>query len=97
LLLGMPMVPAVGLSVLALVVGVWGWWLTGSWYWLAGALLFIAPLLAVMRSITKHDDQRVMQFFRRALLQARHRNRKFWGCRSYSPIVYDGANDAWMP
>lgn len=97
LLLDMPMAPALGLSVTALVGGVWGWWFTGSWYWLASAALVLVPLLAVMRSITKEDDQRVMQFFRRALLQLRHRNRKFWGCRSYSPIVYDGASDAWIP
>jgi type IV secretion system protein VirB3 len=97
LLLDMPMVPTVGLSVSALIIGVWGWWLSGRWYWLAGALLFIAPLLAVMRSITKQDDQRVMQFWRRTLLNLRHRNRKFWGCRSYSPIIYEGSSDAWMP
>ena len=97
LLLDMPMVPALGLSVVALVGGVWGWWFTGSWFWLAGAALVLVPLLAVMRSITREDDQRVMQFFRRALLNAKHRNRKLWGCRSYSPIVYEGGSDAWMP
>jgi type IV secretion system protein VirB3 len=70
---------------------------SGSWYWLVGALLFIVPILAVMRSVTRDDDQRVFQLWRRALLSAKHRNRKFWGCRSYSPIVYDGASDDWMP
>ena len=97
LLLDMPMVPALGLSVVALVAGIWGGYLTGHWYWLAVAALVLAPLLAVMRSVTKQDDQRVFQLWRRTLLNLKHRNRKFWGCRSYSPTVNEGASDAWMP
>jgi type IV secretion system protein VirB3 len=97
LILDMPMVPALGLSVVALVGGMWAWYLTGHAYWLGLAALLLAPPLAVMRSITRDDDQRVMQLWRRALLNAKHRNRKLWGCRSYSPIVYDGAKDDWMP
>lgn len=96
-LLDMPMVPAVGLSVAALMCGVWGWYLTGLWHWLALGALLLVPALAIMRDITKKDDQRVFQLWRRTLLNLKHRNRKFWGCRSYSPIVNEGASDAWMP
>lgn len=97
LLLDMPMVPALGLSVLTLMAGMWGWYLTGRWYWLAVAALILAPVLAVMRDITKKDDQRVFQLWRRTLLNLRHCNRRFWGCRSYSATVNEGASDAWMP
>lgn len=98
MLLDMPMVPTVGLTTIALVAGVWGLYLTESWWCPVIALLFLAPVLAVMRDTTKRDDQRVMQLTTAVLQNVRHRwNRRTFGCRSYSPLVSDGAKDDWMP
>jgi type IV secretion system protein VirB3 len=96
MLLDMPMVPTVCLASGALLGGMWGHYISGSWLWLVAAFIVLVPVMAAMRAITKKDDQRVMQFFRRALLQLRHKNKGLWGCRSYSPFVYRGGKDDWM-
>jgi type IV secretion system protein VirB3 len=52
-------------------------------------------LLAWMRGITRKDDQRLAQALIAAKLALQCPNRRFWRCRSYSPLAYRGARDAW--
>jgi len=53
------------------------------------------PLLLWMRLITKKDDQRLRQVLLAAKLALACPNRRFWRCRSYSPLVCRSNRDAW--
>lgn len=63
----------------------------GLAYFLPASLLALLVSLSVwiwMRSVTKKDDQRLLQFFLRLRLRARQKNSRYWGCSAYTPIVY---------
>jgi type IV secretion system protein VirB3 len=92
LVLGVPLVPAVcvlaGASVTAVPLGYYVSW------WIALVIaIATATMLAAMYAVTKHDDQRLHQHSLQLRLSLRNRNRSFWRCRSYSPVVYEGCSE----
>lgn len=77
------LLPALGLL---LILGMWGLWL----YPPAGLTAFalMAPVYLAMRSVTRHDDQRLRQLVLRLRMVLIQRNRRFWGARAYAPIHF---------
>lgn len=92
--LGIPLVPLVVLFGSGMLLIMWGGALLSWWIALA-VVVAIVPALLWMRFVTASDDQRFRQMFLALKLRLHDRNRKFWHARSYSPIVFKGARDAW--
>ena len=90
IVLGVPLLPALGLIGTGGLFGAWGAFLVSRWC-LALAAVIVIPGVAWMRMVTKQDDQRVRQYWHRLLLSLRCPNRRLWACRSYSAIAYRGA------
>lgn len=60
-----------------------------------GAVAAIAlAALVWMRTLTRRDDQRLRQALLAARLATACPNRRFWRCRSYSPLAYRGGRHA---
>lgn len=87
IVLGVPLLPALGLIGAGGLVGAWGAFLVSRWC-LALAALIVIPGIAWMRLLTQQDDQRVRQHWHRGLLALRCANRSLWSCRSYSSLAY---------
>jgi type IV secretion system protein VirB3 len=86
MMFGVPLMP-LALSCMPLfVVAMWGMWFKP----IVGVTILglMVPLIVTMRLISKSDDQRLMQHVLRLKMSARHRNSKFWGAKSYAPIIY---------
>lgn len=92
--LGVPLVPLVVLAGTAMLLVMWGGILLSGWL-AAAVVLATLPVLLWMRFVTRRDDQRFRQMFVAAKLRLRDRNRRFWRARSYAPVAYRGARDAW--
>jgi len=91
---GVPLVPF-------LLVGASGF-LSGMYLLIYGSIAWtgvvggvVLPLFLWMRLLTGKDDQRLRQMLLAARLALACPNRRFWTCRSYSPLVYRGNRDAW--
>jgi type IV secretion system protein VirB3 len=85
---GVPMVPFLVISGLFLLVGMWTLLFINFYVPLVLAMIYF-PLIAVLRQITKKDDQRLKQLFMRSRMRLRHSAGKaLWGAVSYSPISY---------
>ena len=91
---GIPLIPLVVVVGCAMLAILWGGLLV-SWWAAAGVVAALVPVLAWMRWVTHHDDQRFRQFFVATKLHLTDRNRRFWQARSYSPTLYRGARHAW--
>ncbi len=91
---GIPLVPLVVLFGAGMLVVVWGGLLV-SWWIAAAVVVAIAPVLAWMRLVTRHDDQRFRQLFVATKLRLHDRNHRLWNARSYTPNLYRGVRDAW--
>jgi type IV secretion system protein VirB3 len=96
-----PVIFGVPLAVFLLVAG--GGFLAGmyllvlvsaAWTVLVGGVVLAA--LAWMRSLTRRDDQRLRQSFLAVRLLAACRNRRFWRCRSYGPLILGGGRYEWQ-
>jgi len=86
LMWGVPLMPLVMILMPSLLVGMMGL----AYFFPASlvALLFSLSGWVWMRSLTKRDDQRLLQLFLRLRLRSRQKNSWFWGCSAYAPIVY---------
>jgi type IV secretion system protein VirB3 len=86
LMWGVPLMPLVMMLMPGMLVGI-----LGLAYLLPASLvaMFVSVSAWVwMRSVTKKDDQRLLQFFLRLRLRSRQKNTRYWGCASYAPMVY---------
>jgi type IV secretion system protein VirB3 len=95
MLLGMSLKAAMPVGGAGVVLSLWGGWWFG-WTVFAFFTVLTTLLLLAMRAITISDDQAMNRLMKSLRLTALHRNRKLWGCRSYSPIVYRGRSDVWV-
>jgi type IV secretion system protein VirB3 len=95
MLLGMPLKAAMPVGGAGVVLALWGGWWFG-WTAFAFFTALTAVLLLAMRATTISDDQAMNRMMKALRLTVLHRNRKLWGCRSYSPVVYRGRSDAWI-
>jgi type IV secretion system protein VirB3 len=94
---GVPVQPLMYTMFGGLVIGVWGMVFTQSPWWMLSVFGATAGAIFWMRHVTKHDPQKLDQVVRAAGLWWRHRRGlAFWKCRTYSPITYHGAPDAWL-
>lgn len=94
LIKGIPLLPAIYLSLGGAIPAMWLWIVGAALKWPAlnvCAALVVAAVIAALlwlRRITRKDDQRVRQWVIAAQLTLWCSNRRLWGCRSYSPIDY---------
>ena len=51
-----------------------------------GIVLLLIPAFVSMRSVTRHDDQRLAQVALCIRMALRQRNRKVWGAHAYAPV-----------
>jgi type IV secretion system protein VirB3 len=94
---GVPVKPLMYTMFGGLVIGVWGMVITRSAWWLLCVFAATTGAVLWMRHVTKTDPQRLDQAVRVAALWWRHRRSlAFWKCRTYSPINWHGASDAWL-
>ena len=91
---GIPLVPLVVLCGLGMLISIWGGILVSGWV-VVLVVLALGPAFGWMRFVTSRDDQRFRQMFVALKLRMHDRNQRLWQARSYSPILYCGARDAW--
>lgn len=91
---GVPLMPLVALSGVAMLASLWGAVFVGAWTLLVVAACAL-PGFWWMRMVTLRDDQRLRQMLMAFRLRALDRNRRFWQARSYSPTTPKGADDGW--
>jgi type IV secretion system protein VirB3 len=84
MLWGIPMVPALVVGGGMLIPAIWA--LLASPPIGVGIVILIVPVFVVMRSIARHDDQRLAQLGLLFRMRVRQRNRGFWGAHSYMPM-----------
>lgn len=84
---GVPLMPLIAVFIVCAMLCLWGGFFFGPPAVLTGITVFIVSLLT-MRSVTKHDDQRLNQVLIWLRLRLRNVNRNFWGATSYSPTRY---------
>lgn len=89
--LGIPLVPLVVLFGAGMLAVIWGGVLLSWWISLVVAAS-VGPVLLWMRLVTARDDQRFRQMVLALRLRLYDRNRRLWGCRSYSPTTYRKAD-----
>ncbi|MEK6291350.1 MAG: VirB3 family type IV secretion system protein [Paraburkholderia tropica] len=51
-----------------------------------GIVLLLIPVFVTMRSVTRHDDQRLAQCALCVRMVFRQRNRRIWGAHAYVPV-----------
>ena len=86
--MGIPMLPFLLVTGAFLIPGAWICYLLSPY---AALFLFVTyvPVLLTMRTITKTDDQRLLQLMLRARMRIRQKDaRRHWGAVSYSPLRY---------
>ena len=86
LLWGVPLLPLIMILMPGMLVGI-----VGLAYFLPMSLVALLVTVSAwvwMRAVTKKDDQRLLQIFLRFRLRSSQKNKGFWGCAAYAPIVY---------
>lgn len=86
MLMGVPMLPIVGVGMVLFIIGMW----TLIFFGLIGLVIILGILPACiwwMREVTKEDDARLEQLIQRFSLRIRQINRSLWGkeVAAYSP------------
>lgn len=84
MLWGVPLVPFLMVGGSILIPAIWA--LLASPPVGIGIVLLLIPVFVTMRSVTRHDDQRLAQFALRIRMVSRQRNRRFWGAHAYMPL-----------
>jgi type IV secretion system protein VirB3 len=85
---GVPMIPFLAFTGLFMLLAMWLFYLVSFYVSLLLGLLYV-PIVMVMRQITKRDDQRLHQLWKRAVMRTRHAaGRRMWGAISFSPIRF---------
>ncbi|RFU44220.1 conjugal transfer protein TraD [Paraburkholderia sp. DHOC27] len=84
MLWGVPLVPFLMVGGSILIPAIWA--LLASPPVGVGIVLILIPVFVTMRSVTRHDDQRLAQFALRIRMVSRQRNRRFWGAHAYVPV-----------
>lgn len=84
MLWGVPLVPFLMVGGGILIPAIWA--LLASPPVGVGIVLLLIPVFVTMRSITRHDDQRLAQYALCARMAIRQRNRRFWGAHAYVPV-----------
>jgi type IV secretion system protein VirB3 len=87
MVMGIPLLPMVVVGLCGVLVTMW---LLQIFGWIAGglAMLLTALALAVMRWVSKSDDQKLNQMVLRLQGWPARRNSRYWGAQSSSPIAY---------
>lgn len=85
--MGVPLMPFLLVSGLFMLVAMWCFYLASAYVSLILAMAY-APLVVVMRELTKKDDQRLRQLLMRARMRYRHFNKGMWGALSFAPLRY---------
>ncbi|PLZ01880.1 conjugal transfer protein TraD [Burkholderia sp. WAC0059] len=81
---GVPLVPFLMAGGSILIPAIWA--LLASPPVGVGIVLLLIPVFVTMRSVTRHDDQRLAQRALRVRMALRQRNRRFWGAHAYMPV-----------
>lgn len=84
MLWGVPLVPFLMVGGSILIPAIWA--LLASPPVGFGIVLLLIPVFVTMRSVTRHDDQRLAQCALRVRMTLRQRNRRFWGAHAYVPV-----------
>ncbi|SHL17484.1 type IV secretion system protein VirB3 [Paraburkholderia terricola] len=84
MLWGVPLVPFLMVGGSILIPAIWA--LLASPPAGVGIVLLLIPVFVTMRSVTRHDDQRLAQFALCIRMVSRQRNRRFWGAHAYVPF-----------
>ncbi|MFM0208080.1 VirB3 family type IV secretion system protein [Paraburkholderia sediminicola] len=84
MLWGVPLVPFLMVGGSILIPAIWA--LLASPPVGVGIVLLLIPIFVTMRSVTRHDDQRLAQFALGIRMVLRQRNRRFWGAHAYMPL-----------
>ena len=84
---GVPLMAFLAVTGAFLLLGVWCFYVLSAYVSLMLILVYL-PIVAVMRQITKADDQRLRHVFMRARMRYRHFNKGMWGALSFSPLRY---------
>jgi type IV secretion system protein VirB3 len=84
MLWGVPLVPFLMVGGSILIPAIWA--LLASPPVGVGIVLLLIPVFVTMRSVTRHDDQRLAQYALWVRIAVRQRNRRFWGTHAYVPF-----------
>ncbi|MDR8394860.1 MAG: VirB3 family type IV secretion system protein [Paraburkholderia sp.] len=84
MLWGVPLVPLLMVGGGILIPSIWA--LLASPPVGVGIVLLLIPVFVTMRSMTRHDDQRLGQCALWVRMAIRQRNRRFWGAHAYVPL-----------
>jgi type IV secretion system protein VirB3 len=84
MLWGAPLVPFLMVGGSILIPAIWA--LLASPPVGVGIVLLLIPVFVTMRSVTRHDDQRLAQCALCVRMAVRQRNRRFWGAHAYVPV-----------
>ncbi|MEX3916425.1 type IV secretion system protein VirB3 [Paraburkholderia sp. BR10872] len=84
MLWGVPLVPILMAGGSILIPAIWA--LLASPPVGVGIVLLLVPVFVTMRSVTRHDDQRLAQCVLCVRMRFRQRNRRFWGAHAYVPV-----------
>lgn len=85
--MGVPMMHFLLVSGVFMLASMWCFYLVSAYVSL-GLVMAYAPIVVVMREMTKKDDQRLRQLLMRARMRYRHFNKSLWGALSFSPLRY---------
>ncbi|MDI7776577.1 VirB3 family type IV secretion system protein [Asticcacaulis sp. EMRT-3] len=86
--LGVPMMPFLMVTGVCLLAGGWLMYLISPVVSLFIGLTYVA-IVAVMRQVTRKDDQRLHQLLMRARMRHRHgAARRRWDALSFAPLAY---------
>jgi len=85
---GVPMLPFLLVTGSFLILTVWMFYLVSGYLSLFLVIVYI-PVCVTMRQVTKKDDQRLHQLFKRMQMRWGQRaGRASWGATSYAPLRY---------
>lgn len=84
MLWGVPLVPFLMVGGSILIPAIWA--LLASPPAGVGIVLLLIPVFVTMRSVTRHDDQRLAQCVLCVRMVFGQRNRRFWGAHAYVPV-----------
>lgn len=87
MVMGIPLLPLVVVGLVGVLLTMWGLQIFG---WMAAVVVLLSTglALAVMRIISKSDDQKLNQLLLRLQSWPARRNSRYWGAQSSSPIAY---------